>query len=849
MRPRQFSGTATVITLTLIGLARAAPPTASPDHAYRAAQVGKLPADIPITLADTQILVDGIRVNGQGPYRFLLDTGAMGGGRVDVTLVNALGLQPTGSVEAGDGAGARSTTLPLYQLDELTLGPVTFQDVRVLSRDYNQHAAAVRGHIDGVLGIHLFRELLLTIDYPARRLRLDAPRADTGSQHIIPLIDDGGVPTIEVTLAGKSVCAHLDTGAMGGVAVPAQIADELPTTGSARTVGEARTLSGVFPIREVRLDGALEIAGHRITNPDIVTGIPLETVNIGGRALASFVITLDQRNQQAHVTRPEQPGSADIPRRTHLGNTSPIELPMVIEQGRPVITARINGQGPYPFVLDTGAGTVVLARSLVRELRLTPTKTVRIGDPSDPEAIEADEYRIDELATGPARFETLAGVSWNTPMLEGGLGRARGIIGLPTFAHCLLTIDYHNDRVLLARGALSQGDGAIAYRLDDGVPTIDLSIGDVTIDAHIDSGNMGALTLPESVEARVPFASPPQFVGRARTPSGSFDIRRGHLATDVTFAGVTVERPEVNLTDRFSWANIGYMTLRAFVITIDQVNRRVRFAKPGDPLPHASATPNRKRYGFMLAVRADGVLEVTETLPDGIARRVGLRVGDQIVEINGRRLAELGPDDQQSALRSSPLKLRVRRAGQELEINMSWNYADPSSPPVRSSQSGDDVDHLLNRMRGTFSIAARHRRRPDQEFEQLAGISTWTRERYGRFVHEAFELTHGDRRLEGEVFLGPTPVQNQFELVQLDAFNPVVFHVAGTWDADREQLVMQRVWPPADGDAVSARPLRWVYRLADGGSFVKEMHVPGPDGAYFLASDYHYQPTMLGGDS
>lgn len=651
--------------------------TPSPEDAYARAEFGSLPVEFPITIAGSQILIDGVRVNGTGPYRFLLDTGGMGGGRIDRSLAEKLGLMPVDSVQAGDGSDRPTVSMPIYELNELSIGPATFHGVRVLSRDYNEHGGAVRGHIDGILGFHLFRELLLTIDYPARAVRLDRgslPEPD--GNEVLALADDAPVPTIQIQLGDRSYPAHLDTGAMGALSVPKDISDSLPIMGERRKIGEARTVTGTFPVQAATLDGDVRIGGNVIKNPEVVLDTPMRTLNIGGRMLEDFVLSFDQRHGRVRIERRGMRADPDAPKRTHLPR-APIELAMRVERGRPVIQASINGKGPFPFVLDTGSGTVILARSLVSELALQPQGKTRVGDPTDPQAIEADEYTIDALSVGDARFESLTAISWDSPMLETALGSPRGIIGLPVFAHCLLTIDYPGSRVVLSDGMLRAGDGSVPLYRDKGMPTVPVRIGEVIVDSHIDSGNMGSLTLPTRIEDRLTVHAPPRVVGRAQTPSGSFAIRAAKIKGDVEIAGQVIKEPEIQLTDRFDWGNIGYDVLRRFVLTFDQINERVRFAEPGGDAAVAhrpSQSPGeKKRYGILLALAGDGRADVDGVVPGGIAERSGLREGDRIVAINGVALAKLDPDKRDTALRSSPLRLTVLRDDKELELTLSWD--------------------------------------------------------------------------------------------------------------------------------------------------------------------------------
>ena len=66
-----------------------------PSEACRAVQVAarQAPVSVPFALVDGRVYVEA-RVNGGGPYRFAVDTGASGIGRADARLVSGLGLSP-----------------------------------------------------------------------------------------------------------------------------------------------------------------------------------------------------------------------------------------------------------------------------------------------------------------------------------------------------------------------------------------------------------------------------------------------------------------------------------------------------------------------------------------------------------------------------------------------------------------------------------------------------------------------------------------------------------------------------------------------------------------------------------
>src|SRR5262245_34612178 len=80
-----------------------------------------------------------------------------------------------------------------------------------------------------------------------------------------------------------------------------------------------------------------------------------------------------------------------------------VSLPMADVGGRPVVEARINGKGPYRFILDTGASITVVEEALRAELSLPTPAGVRAASPQGgPERtiVTIDEIRIGEAVLG-----------------------------------------------------------------------------------------------------------------------------------------------------------------------------------------------------------------------------------------------------------------------------------------------------------------------------------------------------------------------------------------------------------------------------------------------------------------
>lgn len=109
------------------------------------------------------------RINGRGPYAFLVDTGATVT-IVSTSLARSLRLQPLPVAVQGIGAGGSFSTRAYVA--SVALGTTHQDRVVVGTYDLAQINAAV-GPIDGLLGYDFLKWYRVTIDYPGRRLCLE----------------------------------------------------------------------------------------------------------------------------------------------------------------------------------------------------------------------------------------------------------------------------------------------------------------------------------------------------------------------------------------------------------------------------------------------------------------------------------------------------------------------------------------------------------------------------------------------------------------------------------------------------------------------------------------------------
>ncbi|NKB70042.1 MAG: hypothetical protein GKR89_23465 [Candidatus Latescibacteria bacterium] len=263
--------------------------------------------------------------------------------------------------------------------------------------------------------------------------------------------------------------------------------------------------------------------------------------------------------------------------------TTQVILPLDATAPRPTIEAVINGQGPFLFILDTGAQGFVINADLARELDLPVIGTAAMGDPSDPQAIAVDRVRIESVDIGGVSLSGVVADSWDQPEAFKAHLKGRGVFGVQMLAAFLVTFDYPESQIVIENGTLAQidSDDIIPWRaVDDGLHTVPLQIGDLSFDAHIDSGSPSQITLPENVRDKLAYIDEPVVVGRGRTVNSEFEVWAGTLDGTVNLGALSMEKPKLHFVPMLNstgYANIGSSFLRDFVITFDHKSGLVRF--------------------------------------------------------------------------------------------------------------------------------------------------------------------------------------------------------------------------------------------------------------------------------
>ena len=163
-------GAAAAVLLSLAGCVDAG----APDRTGIVGDSGQV--GVPIRLAgpgDAALLVP-VRINGAGPYDFVLDTGATLT-CVDAALADSLGLaEASGRLGVGAGIQGGPGSMRLVQIDSFSIGDARAEGLMGCALDLAQ-IRSMGIEIRGLVGLNFLTSFRVTLDFAADRLILAEP--------------------------------------------------------------------------------------------------------------------------------------------------------------------------------------------------------------------------------------------------------------------------------------------------------------------------------------------------------------------------------------------------------------------------------------------------------------------------------------------------------------------------------------------------------------------------------------------------------------------------------------------------------------------------------------------------
>lgn len=180
---------------------------------------------------------------------------------------------------------------------------------------------------------------------------------------------------------------------------------------------------------------------------------------------------------------------------------------------RLAVPVTLNGQGPFNFVVDTGANRTAVAADLAAEMALPRAPDVIVHGVTSAQLTPT--ARIHTLNIGGSRFRNL-----NAPLFPRSRMGADGLLGVDVLGDFRVMLDLANSRLEMRRSAegilvgsaagsrLTRNAGAIRGRQRFGQLTVvQVRVDDVQVVAFIDTGSqytIGNHALFEAIGARRP---------------------------------------------------------------------------------------------------------------------------------------------------------------------------------------------------------------------------------------------------------------------------------------------------------------------------------------------------------
>ena len=265
------------------------------------------------------------------------------------------------------------------------------------------------------------------------------------------------------------------------------------------------------------------------------------------------------------------PGCGWAPSRVHIP-AGGVDVSVRMVDDFPIVPLWINGKGPYPFLVDTGATPGIgIAPSLARDLGIRRRPgSVRVGTPTGRD-VRVAWTRVDRVRLGGATFKGVPAV-----ILDIGHPDIAGIAGMGLFHRGVLTVSFPERRLSLRRGRLAAGPDTFSVPFVDDRPTVPVAPpgdGVGTLHVLLDTGNNGGLTLPENVRGRL--STDPAF--RATVSS---DTIAGPMTHDLVRLRGRLRMGRYYVADPVAGLGpepaIGTLPLRHFDVSVDRASKRVR---------------------------------------------------------------------------------------------------------------------------------------------------------------------------------------------------------------------------------------------------------------------------------
>lgn len=256
-------------------------------------------------MEDHWVIVEAL-IDGQGPYRLILDTGA------DATILKPeicqeLGLERIGSVRMADIRGHK-VMYDLLRADLIEIGPVRLRGMRVVSGERLMELFE-KYKVDGVLGYYGLDDFTLDLDYPNGVARVSTEALELGQPGVMAMSGRrGATPVVRLAHAGfdgdrtLDLKYGIDSGGHFVLSPPQNRIGQLVDSRFARDTGRSAGANGIsLSNRMGLLHGSVEIGEYEVRN--IPVDLDHAHALIGTGLLSMFRVQIDPQSRLVRFSK------------------------------------------------------------------------------------------------------------------------------------------------------------------------------------------------------------------------------------------------------------------------------------------------------------------------------------------------------------------------------------------------------------------------------------------------------------------------------------------------------------------------------------------------------------------
>ncbi|MFG0299957.1 MAG: aspartyl protease family protein [Phycisphaerales bacterium JB047] len=316
------------------------------------------------TIEDLWAIVE-VTINGQGPFRMLLDTGA-DSSLLSTKVAAQLDLNEVGTARLRDIHGKTEPHV-VYWADEIRLGPVHLYGAPLITTD-SLDWFFERYQLDGLLGYYGINLYTLDLDYPNGVVRISDQPLRPDDPNVVEIVGMRGA-TVMIRLehtpasggASLSGVYGVDSGGKFVLSVPEKHAKHLAQRATLRNTGKSSGLNGTSKDnRVVPLHGEIQLGPHRVTHAQV----ELDNAHrlIGHEFLQCFRVQIDPLFKHMRFSLPEPvDGPVRIPVMYGIGvmDVLRIENELIVTRIADQSPAMLAGLRPNDRVVEVNGESAV----------------------------------------------------------------------------------------------------------------------------------------------------------------------------------------------------------------------------------------------------------------------------------------------------------------------------------------------------------------------------------------------------------------------------------------------------------------------------------------------------------